>query len=89
VSCNDEAWVSLDEVATMCAGRGAVQVLSFPTRRYVGAQIGVHSPTGERVGLPGRLHNLEHLVVSGSRRDVARAVAGAGAAPAVVATRRR
>ena len=72
LSCNDEAWVSLDELVAMCDGRGCVEVVGFASRRYVGAQIGVHSPAGLKVGRPGRLHNVEYVVVSGSRAAVAR-----------------
>lgn len=68
VSMNDESWVSLDDVVAMCSQRGSVEVIGFPTRRYVGATIGIHNPTGERVGTVGRLHNLEYLIVAGEIR---------------------
>jgi adenine-specific DNA-methyltransferase len=74
LSGSADGWVGLDELVALCEPRGYVAVLSFPARRYVGATIGVHSPTGERVGVPGRLHTTEHLVVSGSRDAVARAL---------------
>ena len=58
-----------------CArARGHVEVLAFPSHRYVGARIGIHSPAGERVGTVGRLENLEYVVVSGERDDVRRMV---------------
>jgi adenine-specific DNA-methyltransferase len=53
-----------------------VGVLSFDSKRYVGAQIGIHNPAGERVGRVRRLRNVEYLVVSGERADVARAIGG-------------
>ena len=68
VSYNDESWVTLDELTAMCAARPGnpdVVALAFDSKRYVGAQIGIHSPTGERVGQVGRLRNLEYLVVAG------------------------
>jgi adenine-specific DNA-methyltransferase len=76
LSYNDEAWVSLDELIELCSARGAVGVLSFDSKRYVGAQIGIHNPAGERVGRVRRLRNVEYLVVSGERADVARALGG-------------
>ncbi|HEY7135527.1 MAG TPA: DNA adenine methylase [Acidimicrobiia bacterium] len=73
LSYNDEAWVSLDELRAMCEHRGAVEVLAFDSRRYVGAQIGIHNPSGERVGTVSHLHNQEYLVVSGDPAAVRRA----------------
>lgn len=73
VSCNDEGWLSADDLVEMSRGRGAVRVLSFASRRYVGARIGVHNRRGERVGTVGRLSNVEHLVLSGDPVAVRRA----------------
>ena len=80
VSISDESWLSLRELVEMCAPRGSVEVLTFDSRRYVGAQIGIFNPSGERVGRVSHLRNSEHIVVSGDRADV-REVAGA-ASPA-------
>jgi adenine-specific DNA-methyltransferase len=74
VSYNDEAWVSIEDLESMCAARGgAVCTLEFDSKRYVGAQIGIHNPRGERVGRVARLRNVEYLVVSGEPELVARA----------------
>jgi adenine-specific DNA-methyltransferase len=57
-------------------------VVAFDSRRYVGAQIGVFNPQGERVGEPTRMHNVEYLVLCGDRVLVdrcRRAVSDAGA----------
>ena len=54
---------------------GAVAALAFDSRRYVGAQIGVHNPAGERVGEVSHLRNLEYLVVCGEREQVERVTA--------------
>ncbi|GMU78519.1 MAG: site-specific DNA-methyltransferase [Acidimicrobiia bacterium] len=72
LSYNDEAWVSIDELVDMCAVHGDVRVRSFDSKRYVGAQIGIHNPSGEKVGAVSHLRNLEHLVISGPRRVVDR-----------------
>jgi adenine-specific DNA-methyltransferase len=76
LSYNDESWVSLAELREMCAPRGAVEVLEFDSKRYVGAQIGIHNPSGERVGSVSHVRNLEYLLIAGERREVAR-LAGA------------
>lgn len=65
VSYNDESWVSLDELCDMCAHRGDVAVLSFDSARYIGARIGIHSPSGAKVGTVGRTRNVEYLLVAG------------------------
>jgi adenine-specific DNA-methyltransferase len=70
VSYNDEAWVSVDELREWCAVHGHVEVLNFDSRRYVGAQIGIHNPKGERVGTVSHVRNREHVVVAGERHEV-------------------
>ena len=72
LSYNDESWVSLDELYEMCAARGAVEILEFDSKRYVGAQIGIHSPSGERVGTVSHVRNVEYLAIAGERGEVAR-----------------
>lgn len=65
VSFNNEGFVHLDDLVEMCAARGnPVEVLAFDTRRYIGQRIGVFSPDGRRVGVPGPERNLEYLLVS-------------------------
>ncbi len=80
LSYNNESWVSLDDLVAMCAPRGHVAVLAFDSRRYVGAQIGIHSPTGEKVGKVSHLRNLEYVLVAGPRARVERMTAPLGAA---------
>ena len=48
VSYNDEAWVSPSDIATWLreAGHAEVRMLGFDSKRYVGAQIGIHDPQG-------------------------------------------
>ncbi|CAN5273516.1 DNA adenine methylase [soil metagenome] len=79
LSYNDESWIDLDELRAMVSVRGAVEVVAFDSRRYVGARIGIHNPRGERVGTVGRLRNLEYLVLAGEAQDVARAAHAARA----------
>ena len=76
VSYNDESWVEIDDLEAMVAARGgAVCTLAFDSRRYVGAQIGIHNPQGKKVGKVSHLRNLEYVVVGGDQ-GVIRAVAG-------------
>jgi len=75
LSYNDESWIALDDLVEMCRVRGHVEVLAFPSSRYVGARIGIHNPAGERVGTVGRLRNLEYLLVAGARARVRTLVA--------------
>jgi adenine-specific DNA-methyltransferase len=75
VSYNDEAWITIEDLEAMCAARGgAVRTLAFDSKRYVGAQIGIHNLRGEKVGEVARLRNVEYLVIAGDPDRVARAV---------------
>jgi adenine-specific DNA-methyltransferase len=66
VSYNNESWVAIDELEAACRGRGgAVATLAFESRRYVGAQIGIHNPDGKKVGQVSHLRNVEYLVCAG------------------------
>jgi adenine-specific DNA-methyltransferase len=65
LSYNDESWIALEELLELGSHRGHVVALAFDSARYVGAQIGVHNPAGERVGEVSHLRNLEYLLVCG------------------------
>jgi adenine-specific DNA-methyltransferase len=92
VSCNDESWLGRDELVAMCAIRGHVELLEFDSKRYVGAQIGIHDLTGRKVGHVSHLRNLERLAVCGPHDEVGAAVAAlrqhAEKAPGAVAVSR-
>ena len=55
--------------------RRTVEVLAFDSTRYVGAQIGIHNPAGERVGEVSHLRNLEYVLVCGEPDAVERVTA--------------
>jgi adenine-specific DNA-methyltransferase len=74
VSYNDESWVAIDELREWCGAHGHVEVRSFGSRRYVGAQIGIHNPKGERVGTVSHVRNREYVVIAGDRAEVTRLV---------------
>ena len=73
VSYNDESWISRDEMvaALDAVGHEQVRILDFDYNRYVGAQIGIHSPTGQKVGEVKRLRNVEHVFIAGPTRRLA------------------
>jgi adenine-specific DNA-methyltransferase len=97
VSFNDEGFHDPARVHELLAERGYVVRLDVDSRRYVGAQIGIYNPRGERVGRVSHLRNHEHLFVVGPDRARIEAViqaataigarAAAGAAAAVAASR--
>jgi adenine-specific DNA-methyltransferase len=63
VSFSDEGWLTHDELLALLATRGAVSVIAHDNPRYVGAQIGIYNPRGEKVGRVGHLRNTEYLYV--------------------------
>ncbi|MGA1361794.1 MAG: DNA adenine methylase [Ilumatobacteraceae bacterium] len=75
ISYNNESWVSQDELRDMCSRFEEVRLLAFDSKRYVGAQIGIHNPSGEKVGTVSHLRNLEWVVVAGERATVERMTA--------------
>ena len=74
LSYNNEAWLTLDQLTDFCSEYEAVYPLAFDSKRYVGAQIGIHSPNGELVGEVSHLRNLEYVIVAGPRDGVDRMV---------------
>ncbi len=80
VSYNDESWVPIEELEAMVEARGgAVSTLAFDSRRYVGAQIGIHNPQGKKVGKVSHLRNVEYVVVGGDATRVAQVAERFGA----------
>jgi adenine-specific DNA-methyltransferase len=81
VSYNDEAWLSPEEIVASLRGAGHedVRLVAFDSKRYVGAQIGIFNPAGQKVGSVARLRNVEYLFVAGPRAEVVAATAAAHA----------
>ncbi len=77
VSFNNEGYVDRDEMVALLSERGRVGVVAADFKRYVGAQIGIHSPSGERVGRVSHLRNKEYLFVVSERQEAVDAVVGA------------
>jgi adenine-specific DNA-methyltransferase len=80
LSYNNESWVSLEELVDICSVRGHVGVLAFDSKRYIGAQIGIHSPSGQKVGKVSHLRNVEYVLVAGPKAVVERMTAPYGPA---------
>ena len=77
VSYNDEAWVSPEQITGWLrdAGHARVDLLAFDSKRYIGAQIGIHNPAGQKVGTVTHTRNTEYVFVAGPDDRVAAAVA--------------
>jgi adenine-specific DNA-methyltransferase len=65
VSLSNEGFHDREAVAELLSGKGHVGALSVSSRRYVGAQIGIHNPAGQKVGTVSHLRNVETLFVVG------------------------
>lgn len=74
VSFNNEGHVARDEMIALLSEKGHVGVVAVDFKRYVGAQIGIHNPSGEKVGRVSHLRNKEYLFAVSERRDVVDAV---------------
>ena len=77
LSYNDEAWIGVEQLESMCSHHDHVVVLAFDSARYVGARLGIHNPAGVKVGTVSHVRNREYLVIAGPRRQVGRAVEAA------------
>jgi adenine-specific DNA-methyltransferase len=97
VSFNDEGFHDPVRVEALLGERGYVGRVDVDSKRYVGAQIGIYNPRGQRVGRISHLRNQEHLFVVGPDRARIEAVihavaasgsrAASGAASTVAASR--
>ncbi|HVU64044.1 MAG TPA: DNA adenine methylase [Phycisphaerales bacterium] len=87
VSFSNEGFLSLDDLRAMlgdAGGREHITTLAFDFKRYVGAQIGIYNPRGEKVGRVGKLRNVEYLLIASHDRPTPalRDLAGAHLEPA-------
>ena len=94
LSYNDESWLAVDELEAMCAGadrsgrRRHVATLAFDSARYVGARIGIHDPSGRKVGrvAPVEPGVARHSRCGGDGAPRGRRRGGGGRAPGSGAT---
>ncbi len=61
VSFSSEGHLTEEQLVELLSGVGSVRTDSVDYPRYVGAQIGIYNPDGNRVGRVGHLTNKEHL----------------------------
>lgn len=61
LSFSNEGFVPSAEMEMLLGEFGAVARTDIDFRRYIGAQIGVHNPAGEKVGTVSHTRNVEHL----------------------------
>jgi adenine-specific DNA-methyltransferase len=80
LSFNDEGFHDPRRVEELLAERGHVGRVDLDSRRYVGAQIGIYNPRGERVGRISHLRNHELVFVVGPDRARIEAAIHAAAA---------
>lgn len=73
VSFNNEGYLGREEMESMLSGlwdgTGKVTTIESDYKRYVGAQIGIYNPQGEKVGKVSHLRNKEYVYVV-SRDDL-------------------
>ncbi|MBX3365554.1 MAG: DNA adenine methylase [Phycisphaeraceae bacterium] len=67
VSFNNEGYMAREKMESMLAalwdGEGKVTTIENDFKRYVGAQIGIYNPQGEKVGKVSHLNNKEYVYV--------------------------
>jgi adenine-specific DNA-methyltransferase len=82
VSYNDESWITAEQMVRWLrdAGHEDVRMVAFDSKRYVGAQIGIFNPAGEKVGKVSHLRNVEQIFLAGPTDLVEAAVTAARAA---------
>jgi adenine-specific DNA-methyltransferase len=77
VSASDEGFHPPEALERLLAARGHVARIDIASRRYVGAQIGIYNPAGERVGRVSHLRNCEHVFLVGPDRALVERAAAA------------
>ncbi len=66
VSFSNEGYLSHEDLTELLsAHHGEVASVALDYKRYVGAQIGIYNPRGEKVGNVSHLRNAEYLFLSG------------------------
>lgn len=75
LSFSDEGYISREDLLSILAELfdhdASITALDHDYKRYVGAQIGIHNPQGEKVGTVSHLRNTESLYVVTRRSTVA------------------
>jgi len=61
VSFNNEGYITRDDMVKALTKYGEVIVVEEDFKRYVGAQIGIYNPSGEKVGKVSHTRNKEYI----------------------------
>ncbi len=69
VSFNNEGYLSQADLIELLSVRGEVAAMDVDYKRYVGAQIGIYNPKGDKVGKISHLRNRELLLLSGENAN--------------------
>jgi adenine-specific DNA-methyltransferase len=83
VSFSNEGFHELEQMRELLSSRGHVAMLAVDAPRYVGARIGIHSPSGERVGRVSHVRMTEAVFVCGPDASIVDRAAD-GAMPVAV-----
>jgi len=78
VSFNNEGYHDPVHVFEMLSNHGYVNFIEVDFKRYVGAQIGIYNPQGEKVGAISHLRNKEVLFIVGPDRALVEGVFDGG-----------
>lgn len=70
VSFSDEGYLQKSAIERLLGEKGYVASVGVDFKRYVGAQIGIFNPRGEKVGAISHLRNREYLFLVGPSRGV-------------------
>ncbi|MBJ7347160.1 MAG: DNA adenine methylase [Thermoleophilaceae bacterium] len=76
VSFSNEGYHDPRDLLALLAEKGYARALQVDHDRYVGAKIGIHSPSGKKVGKVSHVRNHEYLFVVGPDRAVIDGLAG-------------
>jgi adenine-specific DNA-methyltransferase len=76
VSVSNEGFHDVDGLGGLLGEVGYVGRIDVDSKRYVGAQIGIYNPSGEKVGTVSRLRNRESIFLVGPDRSLVETVAG-------------
>ncbi len=79
VSVSNEGFHDVSELGCLLGELGYVGRVDVDSKRYVGAQIGIYNPSGEKVGTVSRLRNRESLFLVGPDRLLVESATGASA----------
>jgi adenine-specific DNA-methyltransferase len=63
VSFNNEGFIDRSSMEKLLSEKGHLQTIELDYKRYVGAQIGIHNPEGDRTGVVSHLRNKEYIYI--------------------------